>query len=47
LIVLSSYTEFTGRRPETGEPASQNHMTILRGIADEAKLLIGGGRRSV
>jgi hypothetical protein len=39
LVVLSSYCEFTGKRPETLDPLSQNHMTILQGIANEAKLL--------
>ncbi len=33
--------EFTGTLPERTDPASQNHMTILRGIAMEAKLLLG------
>lgn len=37
LILLSTYVELTGRRPETSDPDSRNHMTILRGIADEAK----------
>jgi len=41
LVILASYWEFTGRRPETNDPASQNHMTLLQGIATEAKLLLG------
>jgi len=41
LIVLASYWEFTGKRPESTDPASQNHMTILQGVATEAKLLLG------
>jgi len=41
LILLASYWEFTDRRPETKDPASQNHMTLLQGIATEAKLLLG------
>jgi cyclase len=41
LIVLASYWEFTGRRPETADPASQNHMTLLQAIAAEARLLLG------
>ena len=41
LIILASYWEFTGRRPETADPASQNHFTILEGIATQAKLLLG------
>jgi glyoxylase-like metal-dependent hydrolase (beta-lactamase superfamily II) len=41
LIILASYCEFTGKRPESNDPASQNHMTLLRSIATEAKLLLG------
>jgi glyoxylase-like metal-dependent hydrolase (beta-lactamase superfamily II) len=41
LIILASYWEFTGRRPETTDAASQNHMTLLQGIATEARLLLG------
>jgi len=41
MIILSSYCEFTGKLPERTDPTSQNHMTILRGIATEAKLLLG------
>ena len=41
LIILASYCEFTGKRPESADPASQNHMTLLQGIATEAKLLLG------
>ena len=41
LIVLASYWEFTGKRPETTDPASQTHMTLLQSIATEAKLLLG------
>ncbi len=41
LTVLASYWEFAGKRPETTDPASQNHMTLLQGIATEAKLLLG------
>jgi len=37
LIILSSYWEFTGKRPESTDPASQNHLTILQGVATEAK----------
>ncbi len=35
----SSYCEFTGKLPERTDPASQDHMTILQGIAAEARLL--------
>jgi glyoxylase-like metal-dependent hydrolase (beta-lactamase superfamily II) len=41
LIILASYCEFTGKRPESTDPASQNHLTLLKGIATEAKLLLG------
>jgi glyoxylase-like metal-dependent hydrolase (beta-lactamase superfamily II) len=41
LIVLASYWEFTGNRPETTESVSKSHMTLLQGIATEAKLLLG------
>jgi hypothetical protein len=41
LILLASYLEFTGKRPESTDPASQNHMTLLQGTATEAKLLLG------
>jgi hypothetical protein len=41
LILLFSYCEFTGELPESTDPASQNHMAILQGIAAEAQLLLG------
>jgi len=41
LIILASYCEFTGKRPESTDPTSQNHMTLLQGIATEVKLLLG------
>ena len=41
MIILASYWEFTGKRPESTDPASQNHMTLLQGIATEAKLVLG------
>ncbi len=41
LIILASYFEFAGKRPESTDPASQNHMTLLQSIATEAKLLLG------
>src|SRR5512139_3676774 len=37
LIVLSSYWEFTGKRPEHTVLPSQNHLTILQGVATEAR----------
>ncbi len=37
LIVLAGYQEFTGKRPETTDPASQNHLTILQAVAAEAR----------
>ncbi len=42
LIVLGSYWEFAGKRPETTDPASQSHMTMLQRIAAEARLRLGG-----
>lgn len=41
MVSSRSFREFTGKRPESADPASQNHMTILQGIAAEAKLLLG------
>ena len=41
LIVLSSYWEFSGQRPETADPASETHLTLLQRVATEAKLLFG------
>lgn len=41
LISLASYWEFAGKRPETADPASQNHMTVLQSVATEARLLLG------
>ena len=41
LIILSSYWEFTGKRPELTDPASQNHLTLLQGIATEARRRLG------
>ena len=42
LIISASYCEFTGKRPESNDPVSQNHLTLLQGIATEAKLLLAG-----
>ena len=41
LIILSSYWEFTGKRPESTDPASENHLTILQGVATEARRRLG------
>ena len=41
MIILASYWEFTGKRPETTDAASQNHMTMLQSIAAEARLRLG------
>jgi glyoxylase-like metal-dependent hydrolase (beta-lactamase superfamily II) len=41
MIILASYCEFTGKLPESTDPASQNHLTMLQGLATEAKLLLG------
>ena len=37
MIILSSYCEFTGQLPASQDPASQNHLTLLTGIAAEAR----------
>ena len=41
MIILSSYCEITGNLPESIDPGSQNHLTLLQGLATEAKLLLG------
>jgi hypothetical protein len=41
MIILASYWEFTVKRPDTADPASQTHMTLLQSIATEARLLLG------
>lgn len=41
LTILSSYCELMGRMPETTDSASQSHLTLLQGIATEAKILLG------
>jgi len=41
MIILASYWEFTGKRPETTDSASQTHMTMLQSIAAEARLRLG------
>jgi glyoxylase-like metal-dependent hydrolase (beta-lactamase superfamily II) len=41
MIILSSYCEFTGKLPESTDPARLNHYILLQGIATEAKLLLG------
>jgi glyoxylase-like metal-dependent hydrolase (beta-lactamase superfamily II) len=46
LTILASYCEFTAKRPESADPASQNHMTLLQGIATEAKSLLDRKGRS-
>jgi hypothetical protein len=50
MTILASYCKFTGKRPESTDRASQTHLTLLQGIATEAKLLLGrkgkgGGKR--
>lgn len=40
-IILSCYCEFTGQFPTSTDPASRNHLTVLQGVATEAKLLMG------
>ncbi len=41
LIILASYCEFTGEPPQRIDPAIQNHLTMLQGIATEAKQRLG------
>ena len=41
MVLLYSYCELAGRLPESADPARQNHMTLLQGVATEAKLLLG------
>ncbi len=41
LIILASYCELAGKLPERTDPASQNHLTLLQGIATEARLQLG------
>ncbi len=40
LVILSSYSEFSGTQPESTDPAGPDHLTILQSIAAEAKLLL-------
>jgi len=40
MMVLYSYCEFTGRLPESADPASRNHMDLLHGIAAEARMAL-------
>jgi glyoxylase-like metal-dependent hydrolase (beta-lactamase superfamily II) len=42
MLILYSYCELAGEVPESAEPARQNHMTLLQGIATEAKLVLEG-----
>jgi hypothetical protein len=41
MIILSGYWELTGKVPESADPARQNHLALLHGIATAAKLLLG------
>jgi glyoxylase-like metal-dependent hydrolase (beta-lactamase superfamily II) len=41
LIILAGYWELSGKRPETTDSASQSHLTLLQGLATEAKRLLG------
>jgi cyclase len=43
MLLLCSYWELAGERPESTDPAAQTHMTLLQGVAAEAKLLLGRG----
>jgi glyoxylase-like metal-dependent hydrolase (beta-lactamase superfamily II) len=44
LILLASFWEFTGKRPDSTDPGSQSHLTLLQAIATEAKLMAGRRR---
>jgi glyoxylase-like metal-dependent hydrolase (beta-lactamase superfamily II) len=37
MILLAGYCELSGHRPESADPASRDHFTLLRGIAAEAR----------
>ncbi|UFS71177.1 MBL fold metallo-hydrolase [Geomonas sp. RF6] len=41
VVILASYCEFTGRHPETKDPASQSHMSLIQSVADELRVLLG------
>jgi glyoxylase-like metal-dependent hydrolase (beta-lactamase superfamily II) len=41
LIVLASYAEFLGKLPDRRDPVSRNHLTVLQGMATEAKRGLG------
>ncbi len=40
MTVLHSYCELAGRLPESADPASRDHMDLLRGVAAEARLAL-------
>ncbi len=40
LAILSAYCELAGRRPETADPASRDHLAVLQGMAREARLAL-------
>ncbi len=41
MLLLCTYWELAGKRPESTDPAARDHMTMLQGVAAEAKLLLG------
>jgi glyoxylase-like metal-dependent hydrolase (beta-lactamase superfamily II) len=41
MMVLYSYCELAGQLPESADPARQDHLVLLQGIAAEARLLLG------
>jgi hypothetical protein len=40
MLLLCSYWEFAGKRPGSTDPAAQDHMAMLQGVAAEAKLML-------
>jgi glyoxylase-like metal-dependent hydrolase (beta-lactamase superfamily II) len=41
MILLAGYCEFAGKRPESADPASRDHFSLLKGIAAEARRQLG------
>jgi len=41
MTVLCGYCELASRLPESADPARQDHLILLQGIAAEARLALG------
>ncbi len=41
MILLAAYCEFAGQRPESADPGSRDHFSLLQGIAAEARRRLG------